>query len=132
MSMTVEQAHSLRWDLQKGSAEGQAQEEVYRHLTAPLDNLASEIMQCLRYYESVFRSQPVERMILVGGQAFDKRLCQSLAQRLNLPAQIGDPLIRIQRIGGAGMHIGLDRRDPQPQWAVAVGLSIGAAPRRSA
>ena len=66
-------------------------------------------------------------MVLAGGQAYDKRLCQSLAERLNLPAQIGDPLVRIGRVAGAGLQIGLDRREPQPQWAVAVGLSLGAA-----
>ncbi|MCK4602323.1 MAG: hypothetical protein KAU28_07640, partial [Phycisphaerae bacterium] len=67
-----------------------------------------------------------ERAIFVGGQALDKRLCQSIAKRLNLPAQIGDPLLRIKRIDGAGLEFGLDRREPQPHWSVAVGLSLGA------
>ena len=127
MHMDVEQAHSLRWDLQKGQNSEQAQEEIYRHLEEPLGQLAAEITQCLRYCEATFRNQPVERMVLAGGQAYDKRLCQSLAERLNLPAQIGDPLVRIGRVAGAGLQIGLDRREPQPQWAVAVGLSLGAA-----
>ncbi len=127
MNMDPAQAHSLRWDLQKGQNSGPAQEEIYRHLEEPLGQLASEITQCLRYYEATFRNQSVERMVLAGGQAHDKRLCQSLAERLNLPAQIGDPLVRIGRVAGAGLQIGLDRREPQPQWAVAVGLSLGAA-----
>lgn len=128
LSLPLDQAHSARWDLQKSAVkETQAQDELYRYLEAPLDLLANEITQCLRYYDSVFVNQPVERVIFVGGQAFDKRLCQSLAERLNLPAQIGDPLLRVKRIAGAGLHIGLDRREPQPQWAVAVGLSLGAA-----
>jgi type IV pilus assembly protein PilM len=127
MGMDIDQAHSLRWDFQKGEHPGAAQEEVYRHMEAPLGQLTAEIVQCLRYYETTFRNQPVERMILAGGQANDKRLCQSLAERLNLPAQIGDPLMRIGRVEGAGLQIGLDRREPHPQWAVAVGLSLGAA-----
>ena len=81
--------------------------------------------QCLRYYESVFRHRTVERAIFVGGQAYDKRLCQSLAQRLNVPAQIGDPLVRVKRSPGAGARLNFDWRQPQPAWAVAVGLSLG-------
>ena len=127
MHMDLAQAHGIRWDMQKGQNSEQAQEEIYRHLEELLSQLASEITQCLRYYEATFRNQPVERMVLAGGQAYDKRLCQSLAERLNLPAQIGDPLARIGRVAGAGLQIGLDRREPQPQWAVAVGLSLGAA-----
>ena len=103
-----------------------AEDELYHLLDKPVATLADELLQCLRYYESVFRNQSIERAIFVGGQAYDKRLCQALAQRLNLPAQIGDPLVRINRVEGAGLAIGLDRREPQPDWAVAVGLSLGA------
>ena len=127
MNMDPDQARGLRRDLQKGQHCDQAQAEIYRHLEEPLGQLAAEVTQCLRYHAATFRNQPVERMVLTGGEACDKRLCQSLAERLNLPAQIGDPLLRIGRVAGAGLQIGLDRREPQPQWAVAVGLSLGAA-----
>ena len=127
LKISPQQAHSMRRDLQKSTADNPAQDEVYHHLEGPLDSLAAEIMQCIRYHDAVFRNQAVERLVLVGGQACDKRLCQALAERLNLPAQIGDPLLRVRRVDGAGLHIGLDRREPQPQWAVAVGLSLGAA-----
>jgi type IV pilus assembly protein PilM len=125
MNVPVAQAHALREDLLTGLLGDQEQEGLYRMLDAPLDALAGEITKCLRYYESVFRNQNVERAIFVGGQAADRRLCQAVAQRLNLPAQVGDPLIRI---GGAAVPGGDgDRREPQPRWAVAVGLSLGAA-----
>jgi len=127
LGITVEQANSFRRDLLKGKANGATEKELYHMLEGPVGALADELTQCLRYYESVFRNQSVERVIFVGGQANDKRLCQAIAQRLNLPAQIGDPLMRIGRANGAGLGIGLDRRDAQPQWAVAVGLSLGAA-----
>ena len=120
------QAHAMRRELREARTPGPAGDELYRLLDAPLDALADELTQCLRYYESVFRNQPVERAIFVGGQAYDKRLCQALAQRLNLPAQVGDPLVRVSRMAGAGAEMGMDRRHPQPDWAVAVGLSLGA------
>ena len=83
--------------------------------------------KCVRYHESIFRNRPVERAIFLGGQAYDKRLCQALAQRLNLPAQIGDPLLRVKRLDDAILNEGSDQREPQPDWAVAIGLSLGAA-----
>jgi Tfp pilus assembly PilM family ATPase len=91
-----------------------------------LDSLADELTQCVRYYDSVFHNQGIERAIFLGGQANDKRLCQTIAQRLNLPAQIGDPLVRIGSTQAGDLNAGLDRREPQPRWAVAVGLSLGA------
>lgn len=127
MSIPPEQAHALRKDLRPETATGSAADEVYRLLAGSVDVLATELMSCLRYYESVFTNKPVETAIFLGGGACDKRFCQNVAQRLNLPAQIGDPLLRIERAEGAGLSIGLDRRDAQPAWAVAIGLSLGAA-----
>ena len=126
LSIAPEQAGAMRRDLAKANSTGGAEDELYRLLEEPLDALALEVTQCLRYYESVFRNSGIERAIFLGGQAHDKRLCQLLAKRINLPAQVGDPLVRVKRIGGAGLSEGLDRREPQPNWAVAVGLSLGA------
>ncbi|MFB3891851.1 MAG: type IV pilus assembly protein PilM [Phycisphaerae bacterium] len=127
LSIPVEQARALRRDPHKMGQDSAAENELYHLMDKPLLVMADELTQCLRYYESVFRNQSVERAIFVGGQAYDKRLCQTLAQKLNLPAQVGDPLVRVGRVEGAGLDIGLDRREPQPNWAVAVGLSLGAA-----
>ncbi|MDY6914162.1 MAG: pilus assembly protein PilM [Planctomycetota bacterium] len=128
MQISLEQACATRIDLLRADSQtGQAGHELYRFLDSPLSDIAEELNQCLRYHDSVFRNQSVERVIFVGGQAYDRRLCQTLAQQLNLPAQIGDPLVRVKRVEGAGLAIGLDRREPQPDWAVAVGLSLGAS-----
>lgn len=125
LKIPIDQARALRRDPNKAQQDTAAEDELYHMLDKPLSALADELTQCLRYYESNFRNQSIERAIFVGGQAYDKRLCQLLAQRLNLPAQIGDPLVRVKRVEGAGLDIGLDRREPQPDWAVAVGLSLG-------
>ena len=126
VDIPLEQARDLRRDLSKHSKDGLAENELYDLLDAPLNGMAGELVKCLRYYESVFRNRPVERAIFLGGQAHDKRLCQLLAKRLNLPAQIGDPLVRVGRPRETGPSIPLDQREPQPDWAVAVGLCIGA------
>ena len=125
--ISLEEANALRRYFQAGERNEAELEEFYRALDEPVRAVAEELTQCLRYYESVFRNQGIERAIFVGGQAYDKRLCQAIAQRLNVPAQIGDPLIRVKRVDAVGLDAGLDRREPQPDWAVAVGLSLGAA-----
>ena len=125
LHIPVEQVRSLRIDLQADETNDNAS-QVYRYLEESTAALAQELNKCVRYYESVFRGRPVERAIFLGGQAYDKRLCQSLARHLNLPAQIGDPLLRVKRTGGEALHDDLDQRQPQPDWAVAVGLSVGA------
>ena len=127
LGIPIEQARTVRRDLAKGDPTAEAEDELVRLLDKSLDELTGELTQCMRYYESVFRNQTVERLIFLGGQAYDKRLCQAVAQRLNLPAQIGDPLVRVERAQGAGAAAGLNRHEPQPDWAIAVGLSLGAA-----
>ncbi len=101
-------------------------EDVYLLLEGRITELAKELTQCLRYHESVFRNRCADRVIFLGGQAYDKRFCQMIAQKLNLPAQIGDPLVQIDRVVTSGMAIAQGENDPMPDWAVAVGLSIGA------
>jgi len=126
MNISPEEARRMRRTLADADS-GDPQAEIRDLLAGPLDRLADELTQCLRYHDSVFRNQAIERAIFLGGQAHDKRLCQAIAQRLNVPAQVGDPLVRVQRVGPAGLDSVLDRREPQPRWAVAVGLSLGAA-----
>jgi hypothetical protein len=52
-------------------------------------------------------------------------LCQYLAGEMGLPAQVGDPLVRMGRTTAVGIESGMDRRQAQPGWAVAIGLSLG-------
>lgn len=91
----------------------------------PLNKLVEELDLCRRYYESTFPSKPVERLIFVGGEARQRGLCQHIARELGLAAQVGDPMVRMGRISEVGIESGIDRRQPQPGWAVAIGLSLG-------
>jgi len=80
---------------------------------------------CRRYYETTFQNKPVERLVFVGGEAKQRRLCQHIAREMSLAAQVGDPIVRMGRISEVGIESGLDRRQPQPAWATAIGLSLG-------
>lgn len=91
----------------------------------PLARLVDELGLCRRYYESCFPNAPVDRLVFVGGEARQTWLCQGIAREMMLSAQLGDPLVRIGKTSDIGIESGIDRTQPQPAWAVAIGLSMG-------
>jgi hypothetical protein len=99
--------------------------QVEQACAEPLRKLIEELDLCRRYYESTFPSKPVDRLIFVGGEARHRPLCQQIARELGLAAQLGDPLVRMGRVSEVSIESGIDRRQPQPAWAVAIGLSMG-------
>jgi type IV pilus assembly protein PilM len=102
--------------------------EAVDQACAPLlAKLVDELQLCRRYYESTFPNKPVDRLVFVGGEARQRTLCQQIAQSMGLAAQVGDPLVRMGRVSDIGIESGIDRRQPQPGWAVAIGLSLGPA-----
>lgn len=93
----------------------------------PLARLVEELGLCRRYYESCFQGKPVDRLVFVGGEARQTWLCQNVAREMMLSAQLGDPLVRMGKTTEVGIESGIDRKQPQPAWAVALGLSMGPA-----
>jgi type IV pilus assembly protein PilM len=91
----------------------------------PLNRLVEELNLCRRYHEATFPNKQVDRLIFIGGEARQRSLCSHIAREMGLAAQVGDPLVRMGRISDVGIESGIDRRQPQPNWAVAIGLSIG-------
>ncbi len=108
------------------SAAQSGRQEIAHILEPSIESLSAELTKCLRYYQSVFKNNTVERIIFVGGGAHDMNVCQEVARRLNMPAQVGDPLLLTEHDPACGVEGGLDRRQCHPDWAVAVGLSLGA------
>jgi len=83
--------------------------------------LAEELSMCVRYHESLFRGQRIDRVIFLGGEARDVSFCQAVARELRLAAQLGDPLTRFgckRSLRTPGLTLG----QPQPGWAVVCGL----------
>ena len=107
------------------TAEESLEVRVQRAILLSQQNLAEEIRSCVRYHDLVFGSQPVGRVIFVGGQAKNKSLCRQLARNLGLPAQLGDPLARIEPSSLLGKHSDLAADERHCDWAVAFGLSLG-------
>lgn len=79
-----------------------------------LERLFQELSMCVRYYSVTFRGRPLRRIVLSGGEA-DQSLAEALAQRLDLPCELGDPLRSFQPQSVAGRRT---------QWDVAAGLAL--------
>jgi Tfp pilus assembly PilM family ATPase len=90
----------------------------------PLQTLCNELSLCRRYHEATFPA-PITRLIFVGGESRHRWLCQRVAQSMELAAQIGDPMARMARTTEVGPESGIDRRLPQPDWTIALGLTMG-------
>jgi len=128
LQISCAQAQSVRRKMLEQPEHTAAEDDLFRLLDVKIAGITEDITDCLRYYESSFRNRPIERVVFLGGQAHDKRLCQAIAERLNLPAQVGDPMAGVKRPPQAGWNDGPDPRQPQPAWAVAIGLSLGPTP----
>lgn len=92
-------------------------------LREPLEILTDEISMCIRYHDAMFRQSRASGVVFVGGEARHRGLCQHVARTLRLSAQVADPLARFAR-GDGEKVVGIDLRQPQPGWAVAVGLCL--------
>lgn len=85
-----------------------------------IESMADELKMCARYHGSLFGGQKIDRVIFLGGEARSIMLCRKLAESLNVPAQLGDPIARFasgpddQKLPTPGQAA--------PGWAVACGL----------
>jgi len=94
--------------------------------TAPLiQQLCEELNLCRRYHDTTFTQSRVDRLVFIGGEARQRPMCQRIAQSLGVAAQLGDPLVRMSKTTRIGPECGIDLTQPQPAWAVAIGLSMG-------
>lgn len=79
-----------------------------------VDRLANEMAMCVRYHSVTFRGQPLERLVLGGGEA-TPALIESLDKRLGLKGELSDPFRPYESAVNRGR---------QGQWDVASGLAL--------
>ncbi len=99
------------------------------HLAPLLDNeavesLIDELQLCVRYHQSLFPQRNIEKLVFLGGESHHVALCQKVARALRIGAQLGDPLARVNRVSHGGEGTGVDLNQPQPGWAVPLGLCL--------
>jgi len=92
-----------------------------------LDCLLDELKLCVRYHHSTFPDRAIEKLIFLGGESRHADICQKIARTLRIGAQRGDPLARLVRINQSTPAEGVDIRQPQPGWAVPMGLCLSEA-----
>jgi len=80
----------------------------------------------VRYHDSVCPDTPIQRAVLLGGEANQPQVAQAIAYAIGVPTYIGDPLARLMRTPGL-TPVGVDVNQPQPGWAVPLGLCLSEA-----
>lgn len=101
-----------------------AAELTERILTSEtVEVLVDELQLCMGYHAAMFHDRPIDKMIFLGGESRQTAICQRVAQRLRLPAQVGDPLARVVRAPMTPCP-NVDLQRPQPGWAVPMGLCL--------
>lgn len=91
------------------------------------DCLIDELRMTFRHYESRHPDQPIEKLVFLGGEANRIPTCQALARSVHVAAQMGDPFARLSRMNAGTSPMGVDLSQPQPGWAVALGLCLSEA-----
>ncbi len=91
------------------------------------DWLVDELRMTFRHYDARYPDEPVEKLIFVGGEANRIRTCQTLASAMHIAAQMGDPFARLSRVNAGAAPLGVDLAQPQPGWAVPLGLCLSEA-----
>ncbi|MBC8378768.1 MAG: pilus assembly protein PilM [Planctomycetes bacterium] len=90
-----------------------------------VQRLFSEIDACIRYFESSSGNHQIERLLFFTGSGVSGALCEKvaeLAQRIQVPAQVGDVLSAIEI--NQGPECLVDRRNSRIDWATTFGLSL--------
>ncbi len=95
-------------------------------LDETLDTLVDGIRMTVRYHDSVRPDAPVSRVVLLGGEAQQRLVAEAIAHAFGVPTFVGDPLARVMRTPGL-TPVGIDINQPQPGWAVALGLCLSEA-----
>jgi Tfp pilus assembly PilM family ATPase len=97
------------------------QQTIVNAISAVAEDLAKEILLCLRYYTVTFRGKRVERAVFAGGEAYEGILLNVLRRQLTVEIGVAEPLRGFDMMN---VDFGSDRRSLHCEWAVAVGLGL--------
>lgn len=96
-------------------------EVVYDGMRPIVDQLVKEVLLCLRYFAVTFRGQQPQSITFVGGEAHNPLLAGLLAEIIDVPCLVGDPLRGIDLAIDPGL---LGSWVYRPAWGVAAGLAL--------
>lgn len=124
LGIAQSEASLLRSKLRNPSAESLDQDTRRAILDAmrpTIEQLAREILLCIKYYAVTFRGQRPAEAIFTGGEVYESSLIDSLRRQLGVEIRLAEPLRGIEML-----HPGVERRSNKQmcEWAVAVGLAL--------
>jgi type IV pilus assembly protein PilM len=91
---------------------------LFRSLRTQFTQLASEVLNCLRYFHGTFPGIKVGRLTLTGGAAATVGLRRVLMERTGVPVALGNPLRAL------GVREGVDVGPFPAVWGVGLGLAF--------
>jgi type IV pilus assembly protein PilM len=94
---------------------------VFDAVRGKVEELAREIMLCLRYCAVTFRGLRPRQVLLTGGEAYDPALLNLLNEHVSNECVLGRPLrfVDVSRVS-----LGADRRGVLCEWGVCTGLAL--------
>lgn len=87
-----------------------------------INDLAEELKACIRYHNRLFDGRPLDRMIFVGGESRDTRLCQEIARQIGVVTFRGEPVKKLERTTDQA-SIPSMQGSGSSGWTVAMGLT---------
>ncbi len=85
--------------------------------------ITDEVRLAVRYHRSLFPRRSIDQLVFFGGGARHASICRAIAQRVRLAGRTGNPTGRIQSLA-RNRPFGVSFDEPQPGWAVPVGLCL--------
>ena len=117
LKMEIADATALRrhnGDRRSDRQDPEIARSVHEATRPAIDRLMNELAMCVRYHSVTFRGQPLERLVLGGGEA-TAQLQEAFQKRLGLKCELSDPFRNFQP-GSSRGRLG--------QWDVAAGLAL--------
>jgi type IV pilus assembly protein PilM len=94
---------------------------MFDAIEAAAEELAKEILLCLRYYTVTFRGRRIEQAVFSGGEAYERILLNVLRRRLSIKIDVAQPL---KSLDVTDVGFDSDRRGLHCEWAIATGLGL--------
>jgi type IV pilus assembly protein PilM len=121
LNLSLDNASAARqqWGAQSETMDPDMARTVGEAVRPEIDTLAGELLMCIRYHGITFRGSRIGRTVVWGGEA-NMRLASQLAERIEMPCDMGDPF---QGMEIAPATLPTIDAAPRGQWAAALGLS---------
>jgi type IV pilus assembly protein PilM len=90
-------------------------------MSCVIEELATEVSRCFRYYAVTFRGERPKEVVFAGGEANEPALLDALKRHLSVDIKIAQPL---RGFDLTRVNFNTSEQTQLSQWAVAVGLGI--------